>query len=65
MDLIGDGFFENLTIAADPEPAITTAEKRDSRQSPCMVQMTFESMLRREEASQRVRNAMVETHLDG
>jgi hypothetical protein len=22
MDLIGDGFFENLAIAADPEPVI-------------------------------------------
>ena len=65
MDLIGDGFFENLTIAADPEPAITSVEKRDTRQSPCMVQMTFQSMLKREEASHRVRNAMIETHLDG
>ena len=44
MDLIGDGFFENLPIAGEPEPVITTVEKID-HQSPCMVHMIFQAMV--------------------
>lgn len=41
MDLIGDGFFESMAIAADPEPVVTSAMKKVDLQSPYMTHMTF------------------------
>lgn len=64
MDLIGDGFFESMTIAANPEPVVINVKKNDN-QSPYLAHMTYQSMVTREETSNRVKKNNVASHLQG